>query len=142
VPMSPRTAAPRRREYVLGALLVVAVLALGGVIVRLFTLPAPASIVRFEILPPENAAVAPDVLQLSPDGHKVAFIADQRIWIRPIDSTVAQPLPATQGAFGLVWSPDSQYLAFPTLGRLQKVAASGGPAQVLCSIAGNPQGFS
>jgi eukaryotic-like serine/threonine-protein kinase len=87
--------------------------------------------VRFQIPTLETSST--DFFKLSPDGRLLAFTSGGRLWIRPLDSLQARPLPGTEGAGKLFWSPDSQFVAFFAQGKLQKIAASGGPAQVLCS---------
>jgi len=89
-------------------------------------------LVRFQIPPPEKSAF--QSFHLSPDGRFLTFIAGGRLWIRALDSLQAQPLPGTEGASEEFWSPDSQYVAFSSQGKLKKIAASGGPAQDLCEV--------
>jgi len=102
--------------------------------------PAAPESVRFEIAQPANIVFSNN-LAISPDGRKLAFIASsgglQQIWIRSLDAVEMRPLAGIENAVGsLIWSPDSRYLVFSTQGKLQKIEASGGPAQTLCSIAG------
>ena len=94
--------------------------------------PAEPSTVRFEIPPPEKSSI--DFFKLSPDGHVLAFVADSRLWIRSLDSLEVQTLAGTEGAQEMFWSPDSQLIAFFAQGKLKKIAASGGPAQIICSV--------
>jgi Tol biopolymer transport system component len=56
------------------------------------------------------------------------------IWVRPLDSSAAQPLPGTEGASGIFWSPDSQHIGFFAQGQLKKVATRGGPPQMICNV--------
>jgi serine/threonine protein kinase/Tol biopolymer transport system component len=75
--------------------------------------------------------------QISPDGTMLAFAGQDSlnrimIWLRPMNSLTANPLPGTEGARAPWWSPDSRYIAFISEGRVRKIAVSGGPAQVLC----------
>jgi eukaryotic-like serine/threonine-protein kinase len=93
--------------------------------------PEPLT-VRFQIPPPEKSSI--DYFKLSPDGRSLAFTADRRLWIRSLDTLQAHPLPGTEGADEMFWSPDSQLIAFFARGKLNKIAASGGPVQILCSI--------
>jgi Tol biopolymer transport system component len=142
----PSVAQPsRRREYVLSGLLVVLLLATAALALRAIWTPLPdATAVRFEISPPNSAGLTPTQtgLELSPDGRKLAFIgvsqSRAQIWVRSLDAAEAQPLPATEGldAPSFFWSPDSQYIAFFKQGKLNKVSATGGPAQVVCSLPG------
>ena len=87
--------------------------------------------VRFQILPPEKSSI--DYFKLSPDGRLLAFTSDRRLWIRLLDTLQALPLPGTEGADKMFWSPDSQFIVFFAQGKLKKIAASGGPVQTLCS---------
>ena len=94
------------------------------------------------ILPPEKTtflltgtSAGPPVL--SPDGLRIAFVAKnadgkQMLWIRPLNSAVAQPMSGTEGATYPFWSADSHYVAFFAAGKLNKLDASGGPPQALC----------
>jgi Tol biopolymer transport system component len=151
-----RPMASRRREVVFGALALMFLIAAARLTSQLFLQAAPpAPVVRFDL--PTPTAV-PNSVYLSPDGKKVAFVTSQaapsRIWVRPIDAAAAEPIPSTEGIaapapfwsagnFGqnnaLFWSADSAYIAFVAEGKLKKVAATGGPAQVLASLpaAGN-----
>ncbi len=54
------------------------------------------------------------------------------LWIRRLNSAVALPMSGTDGATYPFWSADSQYVAFFTAGKLNKVDVSGGPPQALC----------
>ena len=75
---------------------------------------------------------------ISPDGSKLAFTARDAsgkvlLWVRPIDSLTAQPLPGTDEAAYPFWSPDSRFVAYFAQEKLLKIAASGGPPQTLCN---------
>ena len=106
--------------------------------------PAPR-VARFIVLPPEKTtfSTAPQVLAISPDGTKLAFLANSpgvgnfQIWIRPIDSLAAQLLHGTDGASQPFWSWDSRYIAFYADGKLKKISITGAPAQVLCDASLN-----
>ncbi len=92
---------------------------------------------KLSILPPEGKAFQPGSVVLSPDGTRLAFVApgaDGRnvLWIRPLDSLEARPLPGTERAFSPFWSPDGNSVAFMTPDKLKRIDASGGPPQVLC----------
>jgi serine/threonine protein kinase len=143
VPSAAISAVPvrsRRCEIVLGALAVLFLLTTVGVILRFAvsptaTLDAPP--VRFEVSAPNGGILGSH--DLSPDGRKLAFVAfagsKVLIWVRALDSSTAQPIPSTEGTGSQVfWSPDSQYIGFFADGKLKKVAASGGPASVICTL--------
>src|SRR5262249_12404686 len=94
--------------------------------------PTSSAPVRFQIAPPEKSSI--DYFKLSPDGRLLAFTTDRRLWIRSLDTLQALPLPGTEGASQMFWSPDSQFIAFFAQGKLKKIAVSGGPAQILCNV--------
>jgi len=103
---------------------------------------------EFQVDPPDGAvfsvstiggAVAVPYPALSPDGRYLAFIAigeDRRqlLWIRPLDSKLAQPVPGSEGAAVPFWSPDSRYVGFFAGRKLKTVPISGGPPQTLCDV--------
>src|SRR5262249_5694597 len=77
--------------------------------------------------------------ELSPDGRNLVFaaVAEGRIslWLRPLGSLTAQPLPGTEGVIGPpFWSPDSRSLGFPAGGELRKLDLAGGTPQPLCKL--------
>jgi eukaryotic-like serine/threonine-protein kinase len=74
---------------------------------------------------------------LSPDGRRLAFVSEDRagktmLWMRALDSVVAQALAGTDGASFPFWSPDSHFVAFLAQNKLKKIGASGGPTVTLC----------
>jgi eukaryotic-like serine/threonine-protein kinase len=123
---------------------VLAVAAIAFATAYIQSLHAPQASVHSYILPPEKTtfslsgtSAGPPVL--SPDGLRVAFVATadgkQMLWIRPLNSAVAQPMSGTDGATYPFWSPDSRYVGFFAVGKLNKVDARGGPPQALCDAA-------
>jgi Tol biopolymer transport system component len=99
--------------------------------------------VRFQIpLPEKTTLVISTSFALSPDGRQLAFAGIgrdgiPRLWIRPLDSLDARPLPGTEsGTFiaPFFWSADSRFIAFGDVGRLKKVPVSGGPAETICDL--------
>ena len=139
---SPVVAPPRRSWLPWAAAAVLAIAAIAFALAYLQSLRAPQISVHAYVLPPEKATFmltgntsGPPVL--SPDGLRVAFVAKnadgkQMLWIRPLNSAVAQPMSGTEGATFPFWSADSRYVAFFAAGKLNKLDASGGPPQALC----------
>ncbi|MGC2170244.1 MAG: protein kinase [Candidatus Sulfotelmatobacter sp.] len=98
--------------------------------------PAPAHPLRVSILAPEQHFFDPLSIALSPDGTKLAFVAsatggEPQLWVRPLDSTAAQPLAGTDDASFPFWSPNSRSLGFFAEGKLRVTDASGGAVQTL-----------
>jgi eukaryotic-like serine/threonine-protein kinase len=102
---------------------------------------APPAVVRFSIAPPEKTSYDGDVA-LSPDGRWLAFGAtgpnqDRKIWLRPLGSELARPLPGTENAnIVFFWSPDSRYIGFFRDGKLKSVDLSSGFPEDLCAASG------
>ena len=105
--------------------------------------PAPEARVVFSYLPPPPGtgynleSNNPGPAAISPDGRMIAFTAmdekgDVLLWVRHLDSPVAQPLHGTDGALYPFWSPDSRHIAFFADQKLKKIAALGGPPLTLC----------
>jgi Tol biopolymer transport system component len=88
---------------------------------------------RLEIATP--ATSVPLQFALSPDGRYIAFVASgdgpQRLWLRALDKTEAQPLPGTEGVDMPFWSADSRSIGFTATGKLKRIDIAGGPPQVL-----------
>ena len=97
-------------------------------------------LMRFSIpLPPNTDTFRFDSggLALSPDGlHIVMSLrtlpSGRQLWIRSIGSLEAVPLPETTGAEFPFWSADGKFIGFFAAGKLKKIAAEGGPVQVVC----------
>jgi len=108
----------------------------------LFQAPKPAAVVRSSILPPTGGAFVMMSVEsgppvLSPDGTRLAFTArDEKgkvtMYVRPLNSTTAQPLTGTEEAMYPFWSPDSREIGFFAAGKLRRIDASGGPPQTVC----------
>jgi serine/threonine-protein kinase len=116
--------------------------------------PVTGVVGRFEYLLPEAqrfTRTGRHVLAASPDGKRFAYIANQQIYIRAMDSLDAQPVPGTnEDPMEPVFSPDGQWLAYftPTNGAssrdwtLKKIAVAGGAAVTLAQLPAAPHGAS
>src|SRR5262249_19908139 len=99
-----------------------------------------ARLVTTTIDPPENTIfdfVASDSPPaLSPDGRLIVFRAraangTSQLWVRPLDSSTAQPLAGPGNAQSPFWSPDSRSVAFCVEGKLKRLDVTGGPELTL-----------
>ena len=100
--------------------------------------PVESRVVRSVVPPPARATftltgtLVPSVtLALSPDGRRLAFLAERpgeraTLWIRALDSMEATPLAGTEGATYPFWSPDGRSLAFFADSSLKRIEIDGG----------------
>ena len=114
--------ARRQRGPLVAAACVVVALVLGGLVS--FTRSAPGALAAatnsgvYELPKPSNN---PEVLEVSPDGTKVAFLSldkGQNIAVFDFASQLTTPLtdfdwtPGSSWVYGAVWSPDSREIAY------------------------------
>ena len=103
---------------------------------------APSSLEAY-ILPPEKTSFtlmvddASGPIILSPDGKKIAFVAQEEqtnnhIYVRSLDDKDAKLIAGTENATYPFWAPDSESLGFFSGGRLRRVSLNGGPALDIC----------
>jgi Tol biopolymer transport system component/predicted Ser/Thr protein kinase len=106
---------------------------------------AQMPVVRSTIQSPENAIFSPiagvsALPVISLDGQRIAFSATKdgksQLWVRPLDSVSAQPLPGTDGASFPFWSPDGKSIGFFAGGKLNRIDANGGPVLALADVSG------
>jgi DNA-binding winged helix-turn-helix (wHTH) protein len=93
----------------------------------------PRDSIRFEIALSGTSNSPP--FRLSPDGRNIV-IANNQLWVRPLDSFEARPLPGTDGAYDPFWSPESDMLGFFAQGKLKKISLRGGLPETLCDARG------
>jgi hypothetical protein len=152
LPLSGPTAPMRRRGATI-AWAVAGLLAGAGLVAGLHWRNAEAPVddrpaARLTVTSPANWSLAsarpPNRLAISPDGRRVAFVAEnskreRMLWIYQLDSAITQPLANTENASSPFWSPDSRFVGFLAGGRIKKIDASGGPAQTVCDVPGVTQ---
>jgi Tol biopolymer transport system component len=70
---------------------------------------------------------------ISPDGTRIVYVSQNRLFTRRLDQPNTTELAGTQGAFAPFFSPDGQWVAFFSSGKLQKISMEGGSAITLCN---------
>jgi Tol biopolymer transport system component len=76
----------------------------------------------------------PDAI-LSPDGTRMVYVSQGRLFTRRLDQPNATELAGTQGAFAPFFSPDGLWIAFFAQGKLKKISVEGGASVTLCDAA-------
>jgi Tol biopolymer transport system component/predicted Ser/Thr protein kinase len=93
----------------------------------------PRVVTHFTISLSQGAGQGDGAVALSRDGSRLAFTAGtpRQIFVRNMDQLEAKMIQGTTGAAYLSFSPDGQSISFVAEAQLKKVAAAGGPVQVL-----------
>jgi hypothetical protein len=98
--------------------------------------PAPR-VVRSGVRLPAGSAwsrTGRHVIAISPDGSRIAYIADRQLHIRALDQFEAMPITSVTDPAEVFFSSDGAWLGFFGGGQLQKVAVSGGAPVPVCPI--------
>jgi serine/threonine-protein kinase len=132
--IAPSTASRRRRAFSLAAAAIVGV-AVGAASV-LATRRAPVEEarypVRFDLPVAASAEAATSFMAISPDGRLVVYGArdpqsgQSQLHLHRLDAGTSRPLPGTEGAVGLCFSPDSRSIAFNANARVYRLDLEGG----------------
>jgi serine/threonine-protein kinase len=146
-----KAAPPARAPLWLRALSYAASLLVGGAVggyVVWALRPEPTQTpVRLSVALPEGQQFTNTgrrLLAISPNGTRIAYAANNQIFMRAIDELEPVPVPGTSGegtASGRnpFFSPDGLWLGFWQGGELKKVSVSGGNPVTLCKV-GQPWG--
>ncbi len=106
-------------------------------------LPA-ARPIRFTLAPPEGGSFGyrfeGAFLAISPDGSQLVYAATdpqhgQRLWLRSLGGLEAQPLPGTEGASSVFFSPDGRSVGFFAEDKLKRLDLAGGAPVGICEVA-------
>jgi eukaryotic-like serine/threonine-protein kinase len=86
-------------------------------------------------------------LALSPDGTRLVYTANDRLYLRALDRLDPMPAggiesPGLASARGPFFSPDGQWIGFWELRQLKKMSVTGGAPVTLCDFAHPPWGVS
>jgi serine/threonine-protein kinase len=83
------------------------------------------------------------VVAISPDGSQFAYVANSRLYLRPLAALDATPIPGTesQEVLNPVFSPDGRSIVFWSPNMIKRVSVGGGPAVTICE-ASRPYGMS
>ena len=96
---------------------------------------APRPVSRFSVYLSEDenfSYAGRRIIAFSPDGTRIAYVANRQLYLRALDDTEAVRLADTQGARTPFFSPDGEWLGFYADGGLYKVSVRGGPRVRIC----------
>ncbi len=142
----------RRAIPVVAAAIVVGALSSIGTLYFKPSTTPPATIARFAFTLGEGQQLTNanrHVIAISPDGTKVAYAANSRVYLRATSEFEARPIPGTENTQGRdpsvsnpTFSPDGKSIAFwtGTDRTIKQTAVTGGAAVTICS-ATNPYGM-
>jgi Tol biopolymer transport system component/predicted Ser/Thr protein kinase len=104
---------------------------------------APRFVARFALPLPKDQQVGiadHPAVAISPDGSRIVYAANGKIYQRRLESFSADPIPGTEDAVGPFFSPDGRWIGFFSGGRLKKVPVNGGAAVDLAAAETNRGG--
>jgi Tol biopolymer transport system component len=132
-------AAPSSRRPVLVALL--ALVAVVSGIAGWWLRPSTGSaehardvVRRFEIVTPGIGLSFSRAPTLSPDGRRMAYVADGKIWIRDLDQLEPREVPESDDAQNLMWSPDGEQIGWQANGKIWRAGVGGGARTAICDV--------
>jgi Tol biopolymer transport system component len=77
-------------------------------------------------------------LALSPDGRRLVYVANStgqtQLYLRNLDAFAARPIGGTDGARYPFFSPDGEWVAFFSQGKLKRVSLQGGAPVTICEV--------
>ena len=128
----------KRAAPIVAAVLIGALAA--GSVVRRFTPAVAPSVARFTLTLPEGQEytnTGRPVVAISPDGTRIAYVANQRLYTRALWEAEAEPIAGTDFGSAIlnpVFSPDGQMIAFWQIAdaTIKRIALVGGAAVTIC----------
>jgi hypothetical protein len=144
--LTPTLPVPRWRKAIPAAAVIIVCVAAGyGGWMSKPSVPRPVT--RFAITLTEGDTFTPgrNWVALSPDGTRLAYTANNRLYLLARDQLTATPIAGGQttglaSARNPFFSPDGQSIGFWEASQLKKVSVSGGATVVLCAIGPPPFG--
>ena len=140
--------APRRRWPMAIAIGIAAatIAVAGAAIVLNRRSEVPLAVIRASFALPDGQVFTNSgrrVVAISPDGSQFAYVANSRLYLRPLARLDATPIPSMDeaGVVNPVFSPDGRSIAFWSANTIKRISVGGGPAVTICE-ASRPYGMS
>ncbi len=135
---------PRRSLVVILGLVAAFLIVLALLLFKIASRPTEGSTLgttRFSIALPPRQDLAVDTTQavvLSPDGKHLAYVAAEsgvpHLYVRRLDQFDSTQIPDSEGATFPFFSPNGDWIAFFSQGKLKKVPADGGNPALICEL--------
>ena len=140
-PQSPSVGAaaatrPRRSRWIINMIGVLTAGLIGAAIwngIRSSATPSLA-VTRSSIPIPSTGGWVPQNVALSPDGTRLVYRANNRLYVRALDDLEAKPIAGTDDAAWPFFSPDGEWIGFVSRDKLKRVPLSGGLPLTVCDI--------
>src|SRR5438093_1927085 len=100
----------------------------------------PLPVARFTLTLPEGQQftnLGRQLIAISPDGTQIVYVANRRLYLRPISALEARPISGAEAEGGVLnpaFSPDGQFIVFWSADdqTVKKIAVTGGAAVTIC----------
>jgi serine/threonine-protein kinase len=138
----PITAATRWLRRAVGVAVVVGACALTAFLVSRTQPTRALPVTRFALTLPsdqEFTGTLGRMVALSPDGTRLAYVANNQLYARQMAERAVRSIPGTdavrvRSVLDFAWSPDGQFMAFVADGALKKIPVSGGATTTICAV--------
>ena len=134
----PRSAARQIARWAVG---VATIASLATWMLKPASIALPAAVTRSQIALPADQTFSrweQESIALSPDGRRLAYVANEQIYLRRMEENDAVPVPGTEGSnpYGVAFAPDGNWLAFfsITTGRVVRVPVTGGAQSTVAEV--------
>jgi Tol biopolymer transport system component len=147
-PASARADVPRpelaRSPMIWAVLALAAAVAAAAAAIALWPRPATPAVpvTRFEIPMPSGGqlTLSRRALAVSPDGTRVVFVADGRLYLRSLSDLESRAIPGGDPGIHPAFSPDGQSVVFWADPALRKIPVTGGVPVTVCLTTPAPFG--
>jgi serine/threonine-protein kinase len=145
-PVHVQRPAPSARSWAIRSLLFVAAAAAGAaaaVVLWPRQPPSAAPVARFVMEVPGRGqlTLSRRLLAVSPDGTRIVFVADGRLYLRSLSDVESRPIPGGDPGMHPAFSPDGQSIVFWSQPSLKRIPITGGVPITISETAPAPFGI-